>query len=63
MALRGDGSMDGRWFHADQTALGGRIQAVRMDAAPRILSVVPDHIRAGETVEMRVSGWGSTAIW
>lgn len=58
MALRGDGSMDGRWFHADQTALGGRIRAVRMDAAPRILSVAPDHIRAGETVEMRVSGVG-----
>ncbi|MCB2126712.1 MAG: quinohemoprotein amine dehydrogenase subunit alpha [Rhodobacteraceae bacterium] len=58
MALREDGSMDGRWFHSDQTALGGRIHAVRTDAPARILSVTPDHIRAGETVEMRVSGVG-----
>lgn len=58
MALRDDGSMEGRWFHTEQTALGGRIHAVRMDAAPQILSVAPDHIRAGETVEMRIMGVG-----
>lgn len=58
MALRADGSLEGRWFHADQTALGGRIHAVRMDGAPQILAVSPDHIRAGDTIEMRVSGVG-----
>lgn len=58
MALREDGSLEGRWFHSDQTALGGRIHAVRTDAAPQILAVAPDHIRAGETVEVRVSGVG-----
>ncbi len=58
MALRDDGSMDGRWFLADQSTLGGRIHAVRMDAAPQILSVAPGHIRAGETVEIRVAGVG-----
>ncbi|WP_413873175.1 quinohemoprotein amine dehydrogenase subunit alpha [Albidovulum sp.] len=58
MALREDGSLDGRWFNSAQTALGGRIHAVRTDAAAQILSVVPDHVRAGETIEMRVSGVG-----
>lgn len=58
MALRADGSMDGRWFHRDQSALGGRILAVREDAAPRILSVSPDHIKAGETAEIRIAGVG-----
>lgn len=58
MALREDGSLEGRWFHADQTALGGRIHAVRTDGAPQILSVAPDHVRAGETVEMRIAGVG-----
>lgn len=58
MALRPDGSMDGRWFHRDQSALGGRILAVREDAAPRILSVSPGRIRAGETAEIHVAGVG-----
>ncbi|AUH34209.1 quinohemoprotein amine dehydrogenase subunit alpha [Paracoccus tegillarcae] len=58
MALRDDGSMDGRWFHAEQSAMGGRIHAVRTDAAPQIISVAPDHVKAGETVEMRISGVG-----
>jgi len=56
MALRPDGSMDGRWFHADQSTLGGRMLAVKSDAGPRILSVAPDHIKAGETAEIRITG-------
>ena len=60
MALRPDGSMDGRWFHADQSALGGRMLAVKSDAGPRILSVSPDHIKAGETAEIRITGVGLT---
>lgn len=58
MALRPDGSMEGRWFHRDQSTLGGRILAVREDAASRILSVSPDHIKAGETAEIRIAGVG-----
>ncbi|HRO15302.1 MAG TPA: quinohemoprotein amine dehydrogenase subunit alpha, partial [Paracoccus sp. (in: a-proteobacteria)] len=58
MALRPDGSMDGRWFHADQSTLGGRMLAVKSDAGPRILSVAPDHIKAGETAEIRITGVG-----
>lgn len=58
MALGADGSMAGRWFLRDQSAVGGRIHAVRADGPAQILSVAPDHVKAGETVEMRISGVG-----
>ncbi|MDO5706295.1 MAG: quinohemoprotein amine dehydrogenase subunit alpha [Paracoccus sp. (in: a-proteobacteria)] len=59
MALRADGTLEGRWFHTDQSTLGGRIMAARGDD-PRILSVSPDHIRNGETTEIRIIGTGLT---
>lgn len=60
LALRADKTMDGRWFHTDQDTIGGRIKAVRADAAPQILSVSPGHLKAGETAEITVSGIGLT---
>lgn len=57
-ALRPDGTMDGRWFHVDQSSIGGRITAARADAAPRILSVSPGHLKAGETAEITITGVG-----
>ncbi|WP_299841222.1 quinohemoprotein amine dehydrogenase subunit alpha [uncultured Paracoccus sp.] len=58
MALRADGSMEGRWFLNGQSSVGGRIHAVRSDGAAQILSVAPDHVKVGETVEMRIAGVG-----
>lgn len=58
MALRADGSMEGRWFVNGQSSIGGRLHAVRNDAPAQILSVAPDHVKAGETVEMRLAGVG-----
>ena len=56
LALRADKTMDGRWFHTDQDTIGGRIKAVRADAAPQILSVSPGHLKAGETARYAVDG-------
>lgn len=58
MALRADGSMEGRWFHTVQDTIGGRLKAIKSDAAPQILSVSPNHLKAGETAEVVITGVG-----
>lgn len=57
MALEGE-ALSGRWFLDGEDVTGGRIEALRETAAPRILSVAPSAIRAGATTEVRLTGVG-----
>ena len=52
------GSMTGRWFDPDNDVIGGTIKAVRQDGAPRVLAVVPAHVKQGETTQVIISGVG-----
>ena len=59
LALSEDGQeIAGRWFLADNDALGADIRMVRMDseAPPAILSVEPPFIKAGETANLLIHG-------
>ena len=55
-----DGSeAEGRFFLADSDSLGGRLHAVRMEEdESRVLAIVPPHLRAGETAEVAIHGFG-----
>ncbi len=57
-ALGGDGSLSGRWFEVDRDKIGGRLRAVKSDAAAQILSVSPAQLKAGATAEVTITGLG-----
>lgn len=58
MALNADGGMTGRWFLTESDVIGARINAARTDAAPVLLGVAGDHIRAGESATVTLTGTG-----
>lgn len=53
-----DGRFSGRWYHADSDVIGGRLAAVRADAAPQVLAVAPARLKIGEETLVRVTGPG-----
>lgn len=59
-ALKGDGTLEGRWFELRRDVVGGRLTAARADSAPRILGVSPGYVRAGEPTEITITGVGLT---
>ena len=54
MALE-DGRLSGRWFLADQSAIGADVTAVRADR-PSVLAVQPGHLKRGTTAVVEVQG-------
>jgi len=59
MALSGDGTaLTGRWFETDRDVIGGALTAVRTDAAARVLSITPSHVRRGESARVTIAGVG-----
>ncbi|MGQ3673865.1 quinohemoprotein amine dehydrogenase subunit alpha [Xanthobacter sp. TB0136] len=58
LGLKKDGTLEGRWFHADEDVVGGRMAAVRANESPRILSVSPSYLKAGETRQVTLTGIG-----
>ena len=59
LALSEDGhELAGRWFLVDSDTLGADLHAVRDGGAPRILSVEPPYLRAGEKREIAIHGVG-----
>ena len=62
--LSEDGStLTGRWFLADNDVVGGSLTALRVDGTPpRILSVVPGHLKRGGSAEVVVSGVGLSGV-
>ena len=59
-AVAEDGnSMAGRSFLADTDSVGTRVSATRMtDAAGAVLAASPSYLRAGETAEIAIHGFG-----
>jgi len=53
-----NGRFDGRWYHADSDVIGGRLAAVRPDAAPQVLAAQPARLKIGVPTEVRVAGAG-----
>lgn len=57
--LAEDGSeAAGRFFVADNDAIGGRLRSVRMDGGSQVLAVWPPYLRAGESTELAIHGIG-----
>jgi len=50
--------LNGRWFEPEHSELGGDWLAIRQDAAPQVLAVVPRALRAGTTGIVTVVGSG-----
>jgi quinohemoprotein amine dehydrogenase len=50
--------LSGRWFEADNDAIGGTLRAVRADkaATPTVLSVQPAMVRAGTRAKLTING-------
>ena len=58
-ALSEDGTqIDGRWFDPAHNEEGGDWRAIRADAAPAILAVLPRALKAGSTAEVTLIGTG-----
>lgn len=58
-AASGDGSqISGRWFDPEHAEDGGDWSAIRQDAAPQLLAVLPRALRAGTTGIVTVVGTG-----
>jgi quinohemoprotein amine dehydrogenase len=58
LSLSEDGtSLSGRWFLADNDALGGRLVGTR-DEGSRIIAVQPPYLRAGASAELAIQGAG-----
>jgi quinohemoprotein amine dehydrogenase len=58
-AANEDGSrLTGRWFDADHSESGGDLIAVREDAAPEVLAVLPHAIKVGYTGPVTLIGPG-----
>lgn len=57
LALSEDGStLEGRWFLADNDALGGDIRLTRLDHAPAIVAVQPPYLRTGQRASVVLHG-------
>lgn len=57
MGLDGDGNrMTGRWFLAEADEVGMDVTAARAGSAPALLSVVPGHLRVGESATVVLHG-------
>jgi len=57
LALSEDGqTLSGRWFLADNDALGANITMTRMGDAPAIVSVEPPYIKAGSSANLLIHG-------
>jgi len=56
VAADGD-SIKGRWFLAQESAIGGTLRGVRANR-PTVLAVSPDHLKAGQSARLTVVGAG-----
>ena len=58
-AASGDGAqITGRWFEPEHAEIGGDWSAIRQDAAPQVLAVLPRSLRAGTAGVVTVVGTG-----
>lgn len=55
-----DGRFDGRWYHADSDVIGGRLAAVRPEAAAQVLAAQPARLKIGVPTRVRIAGAGLT---
>lgn len=61
-ALSEDGNtLSGRWFLADDDALGGQLKALRSDADSTVLAVEPPYLHSGATATLTLHGVGLPA--
>lgn len=59
LAASGDGqTLTGRFYQKGQELLGMKIKAFKASPKTRLLSVTPNHIKAGETATLTITGVG-----